>query len=156
LLAKAATARQAQDRETEALALREAVEILGRRPPTPQLEAARKACVEAMVEAGGNADSYRLWRDLEQKNPASQEAQRMKQRAHALMLGQAGELSTQVQIDSQAGNHQSALCTAQAALSLLQQAEADPEQIAKAEAAAERARKRLVSESPSNTPTPEA
>ncbi len=137
LLLKATQAHQASDHEGEALALREAVDLLAREGPTVQLEEARAACVQAMVEAGDNVASYRLWKGLEARNGPSTESKRMKERARQLMLQQAQELEAQATADVKAGRPQAGLCTAQAALHLYEEAGAEKGQVEKARAGVE-------------------
>lgn len=134
LLRKASQAHKASDHEGEALALREAVDLLAREGSTPQLEQASAACVQAMVEAGDNVASYRLWKGLEAKNGASVESKRMKERARKLMLQQAQELEAQAMVDLNGGRPQAALCTAQAALHLYEEGGAEKRQIEQARA----------------------
>lgn len=155
LLEKAETARQAGDRETEALALREAVDILVTRAPSPLLKSTQQACVQAMIEAGGNAQSFRLWADIEKKNGPTQEARKMKERARLLMLQQAEELAAQVEVDLKGKKPQAALCTAQASLSLYQQAGGNAAQLQQAQATVERARKGSSQPAaPTSSPSP--
>ena len=146
LLEAASQARQAENREAEALALRDAVELLAQKQEQPafQLETVRQACVQAMVEAGGHASSYRLWSDIEDGNGPSNETKRMKERARNLMLQQAEELQRQVQIDHSKGHHQTALCTALASQELLRQASADPSQVTQAETLVQQAQEKLA------------
>lgn len=138
LLEKARQAREGGDWERAALALREAVDLLGQRPPSPLLEKTRDACTEAMVLAGGNVESYLLWSELEQKHGGSPETSRMKSRARKLILQQARELGAQAQVDQQQGRPQSALCTARASLSLFERVAASPQEIAAGQAAVTR------------------
>ena len=135
LTAKARTAHQAGDRESEALALREVVDLLGTRGDSEQLKQAQAQCVEAMVEAGDNTESFRLWTDLAKKDKANKEAGRMKERARKLMLQQGGELIEQVDRDLKSNRPQAALCTAQASLALCHEAGADTALLKRAEAA---------------------
>jgi hypothetical protein len=134
MLDKAAAAQARGDREGEALQLRQAVEMLGARRPEPSnLAEVRRLCTLAMVEAGGNADSFRLWSDLASKDP--KDGKRMRERARKLMLQQAGELVAQVDLDLQERHPEDAVCTARAALELLRLAKAGPQQVAPARAA---------------------
>jgi hypothetical protein len=158
ILEKARRAHESDDWESEALALREAVEML--EPGSSRMQSAREACVRAMVEAGGNCESFRLWSSLEKKNGPSPEATKMKQRARKLMLRQAEELQEQVRIDLKGRRPQAALCTAQASLSLCMQAGSDPERLKAAratvklaESALGGAAERNLSPSPQNSPS---
>lgn len=153
LIAKAEAARHADDRETEALALREAVDLLGARGDIERLRAARAECVQAMVEAGGNAESYRLWTDLAQKDGAGEEATKMRERARKLMLQQAAELTDQVDLDLKERRPQAALCTAQASLELCRLAEADSVLLKRAEGALQKCESALSSIAASPTPS---
>lgn len=146
LLHQAEQARRADQREHEALALRQAVELLGLTvpPDDPVLQSARAQCVTAMLEAGGNAASYRLWSDIAKNNGPSQESRRMKERARQMLLLQATELQQQVGLDHQAGRHQAALCTALASQQLLQLAGAPKAALDTAQKAVEQAENRLT------------
>lgn len=141
LLSKAEQAHKSSDHEGEALALREAVDLLAREGPSPQLQSAQDACVQAMVEAGDNVASYRLWNEMEKKNGPTMESGRMKARARSLMLQQAQELEQQVALDLKSGRPAAAQCTARAALHLLEEAGAEKKQVEAARAAAERLEK---------------
>ena len=154
LTAKARTAHQAGDHESEALALREVVDLLGIRGDSEQLKQARAQCVEAMVEAGDNTESFRLWTDLVKKDKANKEAGRMKERARKLMLQQAGELAEQVDRDLKANRPQAALCTAQASLALCREAGADAALLKRAEAALTKTEMALKLQSPSGKSAP--
>lgn len=135
LIAKAHAARASEDHESEALALREAVDLMGNSGDSARLEPTRADCVRAMVEAGGNTESFRLWSELETKDSARKEAAKMKERARKLMLQQAGELVDQVELDLKARRPQAALCTARASLELCREAQADPALLKRAETA---------------------
>ena len=135
---QAAEALARDDRETEALALRDALERLPSGDHT-RLAELRGRCVEAMVEAGGHASSLALWSELAQKNPEQKEqAEKMVKRARQLVLQQGRELLEQVVLDEKAGHRQSALCSALASVELLKRAGAEPDELAKAEGLATR------------------
>ena len=140
LVEKADSARARDDRETEALALREALERLGQTSPSSvEIPKLRKQCVEAMVKAGGNVSSFELWRRIEKERPAeAAAAKRMSKRAKEMMLRQGAELLTQVEIDEKAGHHQSALCSALAAQELFLAASAEKNDLQAAKALVER------------------
>lgn len=142
LEAKAADARARDDRETEALALREVLEKLSGGSPTRRAEL-RAQCVEAMVEAGGYSSSLALWRRMLKEKPEQKAtAEKMLARAKEMMTRQGRELIEQVALDEKAGHRQSALCSALAAQELFRRVEADK----KERAAAEKLVKRLSSE----------
>lgn len=145
LVSKAETARVADNREAEALALREAIEKLAATSPNPpQLVELRKRCVSAMVEAGGNASSFELWSRIAKERPAEAEAaKRMVKRAREMMTQQGTELLAQVDIDEKAGQRQSALCSALAAKELFTRVSADPKEQALAQKHVSRLSKEL-------------
>ncbi len=145
LVSKAETAHTSGDRETEALALREAMEKVSRSSPdSPQLPELRKQCVDAMVEAGGNADSYKLWSRIEKERPTeAAAAKRMVKRAKEMMIQQGAELLAQVEIDEKAGHHQSALCSALAAQELFVRSSAGASEQASAQRLVSRLSKKL-------------
>lgn len=131
------------DREAEALALREALERLPA-SESARLAELRERCVEAMVEAGGHASSLALWKELAQKNPEQKEqAEKMVERARQLVLQQGQELLEQVAFDEKAGHRQSALCSALASAELLKRAGAEPDELAKAQGRVRQLHKQL-------------
>ena len=142
MISKAQTARKAGQRETEAVALRDAVDLLGASGDA-RLEEARAECVQAMVEAGDNVESFRLWSGLAKKKGAGEEAGKMRERARKLMLQQAGELADQVELDLKAHRPQAALCTAKAALALCAEAGSDAALLKRAQAALKKAESSL-------------
>ena len=142
LVARADQARETDDRETEALALREALEKLP--ADSPRAEALRSRCVEAMVEAGGHVSSLRLWTRLLKEDPKEKvAAQKMQKRAKELVRRQGRELVEQVALDEKAGHLQSALCSALAASELLRLVDAEPKDQKAAEALTQQLKKRL-------------
>lgn len=123
LIDQARVATEGGDHESAALALREAVELLARENPQSQdLVATRALCTEAMVKAGGNTESFRLWRTLVSEDPSNVDAKRMEARARSLMLQQADELLDQAKADFRSGKAQTALCTARASEILMTEA----------------------------------
>ena len=130
---------KAPDNEARAVALRAAVDLM---PPGERRDQAKKECIAAMVEAGGNAESYRLWSDLLAKKPENaKEAGRMAERARKLMVQQGEELTAQAALDLQEKHPQAAECTAQAALDLFKLSGETGKNPQAAQLALERARK---------------
>lgn len=142
LVARADQARETDDRETEALALREALEKLP--ADSPRAEALRLRCVEAMVEAGGHVSSLRLWTRLLKEDPKEKvAAQKMQKRTKELVGRQGRELIEQVTLDERAGHLPSALCSALAASELFRLVDAKPKDRKAAEALTQRLKKQL-------------
>ncbi len=154
LEAKAADARARDDRETEALALREALEKFPAGSST-RLPGLRARCVDAMVEAGGYSSSLALWtRILEEKPEQRETAEKIIARAKEMMTHQGRELIEQVALDEKAGRRQSALCSALAAQELFRRVKADTKDRASAQSLVKRLSNELKVVDQPPTPTP--
>lgn len=140
----------AQDYEGAALAYRDILDRLERtNAPSNRQRSVREKCTRAMVEAGGFADSRRLWSEMVEKNPESKmEARRMQARAERMMLMQGEELLQQAADDLAQGHRSKALATAKACHILFEDAGADETQTARSQ---EMVRKLQATESPRET-----
>lgn len=130
LLQQAEELLKAADYEGAALTFRDALDQMEQSGAAEsEIRQVQEKATHAMVEAGGNARSQRVWEEMGRKNPESKmEAGRMRVRAERLMLQQGEELLVQATEDFKQGHLSKAVATARATETLFTLAGADDEQ----------------------------